>query len=288
VAVGCALIAVFTAVVAVIVVTNRSTSDPAPPAKPGSTLIDRRVDASDVVKLDQTIPNRPWSSAPDGIRVDDADLRKALGLERDDVITSLSGQSLKRDRDVHRALFDLGLMSMTTIYVEIIRDHDPVLLRWKVSGDLREARRASDNPGSGLGTNPYVPPPPPVVPPDPAVDDALVASIKSIDDQHVEVPAATRDQILANPTGAMSRARAVPSVKDGHSHGFKLYAIHPHSVIAALHLQNGDTIIAVNNHDVDLGGSASMDLYNVVKTAKQLVIDIERRGQNVSLTVDIK
>ena len=290
VAVGFAIAALVTTVIAIVIVTSRSTPE-APPAKTGSVVIDKRVDAADVVKLDQTLPNRPWSMAPDGIRVDDADVRKALGLEHDDVITALSGHAIKRDRDVHRAVFDLGLMSLSTVYVEVLRDHDQVLLRWKVSGDLREARRTVDSTGigSGSGSNPFgLPPPVLPTPPNSTDDDALIDSIKSIDDQHAEVPAATRDQILANPMSMMQRARVVPAVKDGHPHGFKLYAIRPHSVFTALHLQNGDAVIAINNRDVDVGGSGSMDLYNIVKTAKQLVIDIERRGQALSLTIDIK
>ena len=297
VAVGFAAAALVTAVVAVVVVATRPAPEPPPaPPPPTNTVEDRRVNAEDVIKLDKSSTNSLWSIVPDGIRIDDADLRKALKLDRDDVITALSGHPLRREREVHRAVFDMSLSTATTVYVDVIHDHHPVLYRWNVDGDLRGARRASyDTTGSGSGSGGAFDPLTgsgtglvlPMPPPDPPPPDPLAATVKSIDDFHVEVPSTTVDQVLANPMAMARGARIVPSVKNGHPHGFKLYAIRPSSVCAALHFQNGDTILTLNGEDIG-DASRAMDAYTKLRSAKRLVIGIERRGQPATLTIDIK
>jgi|GEM_PF-1894427 len=294
VAVCFAAAALVTAMIAVVVVATRPAPEPpAAPPPPTNTVEDRRVNAADVVKLDKSSTNPLWSIVPDGIRIDDADLRKALKLDRDDVITALSGHSLRRERDVHRAVFDLTLSTASTVYVDAIHDHHPILYRWNLDGDLRTARHASyDLSGSGSGSSGVFDPltggglVPPVPPPDPPADP-LVATVRSIDDFHVEVPATTVDQVLANPMAVARGARVVPSMKDGHPHGFKLYAIRPTSMYAALHFQNGDTILTVNGEDIG-DASSAMDAYTKLRSAKRLVIGMERRGQPITLTIDIK
>jgi general secretion pathway protein C len=77
-------------------------------------------------------------------------------------------------------------------------------------------------------------------------------------------------------------------MSNGHPNGFKLYAIRPTSMLAALHFKNGDTIMLVNGEDLSTGGSQSLDVYTRLKSAKHFVIDMLRRGSPMTMTIDVK
>lgn len=295
VAVGFAVAALATAVVSVVVVASRSVPEPRPPALPPDNVIeDREVAAADVLKLDKDYDSKVWSMSPDGVNVDDAALRKALGLDARDVITALSGRTLKRDHDVQRAVFDLSILEAKTVYVEVMRDHRAVLYRWKIDGDLREARQAKSAallggsggtwaPLGGSGSATFDPLPPP---PDPV--NPFAANVKVIDDTHLEVPQSMADTFFAD-VGAFSHdLRVVPAVSNGRPNGFKLYAIRPTSLVAALHFKNGDTVVTINGEDLSASGTQSLDVYTRLKSSKQFVIDMIRRGSPMTLTIDVK
>jgi S1-C subfamily serine protease len=289
VAVGFAALALATAMVAVIVVATRSTPEPPPrPPPPDNAVEDRDVTAADVLKLDKSFDSKLWTISSNGLSVDDDALRKALGLDARDAITAVSGRSIKNDTDVHRAVFDLTMLEAKTAYVEVMRGHRAILYRWKIDGDLREARRANRgsvvtgiNPllGSGAaGIDPLAP----------FAADPLVATVKVIDDTHLEVPQSTVDAVMADPGSFARGARVVPAMQNGHANGFKLYAIRPTSLWATIHLQNGDAIVSINGADLSTSGSQSLDVFQRLKSAKQFVIDILRRGSPMTITIDVK
>src|SRR5262249_26192539 len=87
--------------------------------------------------------------------------------------------------------------------------------------------------------------PPPAPPPPPAPDPIPVAGIDRVDDTDYTIDHGLIDKVLADPISVSAGARVVPSMKNGTPWGFKLYAIRPGSVYAALGLQNGDTIHAI-------------------------------------------
>ena len=89
-----------------------------------------------------------------------------------------------------------------------------------------------------------------------------------------------------NPMAIAKGARVVPAVKNGQPDGFKLYAIRPNSPYAALGFMNGDTIQAVNGLELR-DASTALDVYTKLRSAKELQIDIMRRGQPMMLTITI-
>jgi S1-C subfamily serine protease len=291
VAVGFAAAALVTAMIAVIVVATRSTPvAPAPAPPPGNVVEDRDVTAADVLKLDKSYDSKAWSISSYGLSVDDEALRKALGLDARDAITAVSGRAIKSDLDMHRAVFDLTMLEAKTAYIEVTRDHHAMLYRWKIDGDLRETRRTarlgsgsgstwSPLSGSGSGTvsiDPLAPAP-----------DPLVSTVKVIDETHLEVPRSTVDAVMADPGAYVRGARVVPAMQNGHFNGFKMYAIRPSSLWAAIHLQNGDTIVSINGEDLSIP-SQSLAVVQRVKSAKQFVIDMIRRGSPMTITIDVK
>jgi membrane-associated protease RseP (regulator of RpoE activity) len=277
IAVGFAGVALATAIAAAVVVATRSAPDKAP-------LVDeRRIAAAELWKLDPRDHKDAVTVSDDGARVADAELRKTLGLDEGDAITAISGHPIKRDNDLHDALLHTSSMSVTALYVELVHAHQPVLRRWTIDGDLRRGRPSSAS--SSFGTGTYIPPPP--ASPVPVDPDPLAASVTQIDDTHYEIPRATVDQVLTDPLPVARAARIVPSMRDGRANGFKLYAIRPSSLYAALGFRNGDTILAVNGESLtDM--SQGLALYTKLKDSSVFEVEIDRRGTRVDLTITIK
>lgn len=288
VAVGAAVVAMVFTLVAVIVVLTRDGHE-APRAN-ADVVATHDVKAADVVRLRRDdVELVVEKGATKGLRVKDAALAKSLGLEPDDVITAMSGKPLTRELDTYDVITKLSLMNATTLYVEVSRKDKPLLLRWRLDGDLRQARYSATTSTSLFGA--YPPPTPPSYPsyaPDPD-DDAMTAlldSIVKVDDSHYKIPRKVVDAVLANPMSIAKGARVVPAIKNGQADGFKLYAIRPSSVYAKLGLANGDTIHAVNGFELTSPDKA-LEVYTKLRDATELEFEITRRGQPVSITYEI-
>jgi type II secretory pathway component PulC len=266
IAMGFAMASLAIVLVAVIVVGHRGG---AAPAEPGVVIEqpphDQQVTAVDVVKLEQAV-----EAIGGGVHVTDRELQQRLGLTDDDVITSIDGRAIAVSDDIHEALFEIAMMKAQTLYVELLRDHGPALVRWRVEGDLRGARH-------DYGYTPSRLPPPP---------DPLLDTIHKVDDTHYTIPAATVQQLTLDPAQLARGARIVPAMKNGTPSGFKLYAIRPYSVVARFGIVNGDTVRTINGHDLQ-SASDAMDVYRQLHGATQVVIELERRGSPITLTISV-
>ncbi len=95
------------------------------------------------------------------------------------------------------------------------------------------------------------------------------------------------EKLLANTTMLATAARFVPSIKDGKPNGFKLYAIRPQSIFGRIGLQNGDTIKAINGSEMTTP-DAALGLYTKLRNASHLSVQVERRGETVTLDYTIR
>ena len=86
------------------------------------------------------------------------------------------------------------------------------------------------------------------------------------------------NEIMGNTSLLARSARIVPSVRNGHPNGFKLYAIRPGSLYAVLGFFNGDTVHAINSMAVTTPDKA-LEVYIKVRNAKKLTIQFSRRGR---------
>ncbi|HSD89818.1 MAG TPA: type II secretion system protein GspC [Kofleriaceae bacterium] len=290
IAIGFAGVALVVALIAVVIVVQRGDSAPKKPVDPPkpavAPLSDHKVLATDVVRLQQHGAVEPVISngQTSGVRVKDDALARSLGLESGDVITTLSGRPLLRDLDVYDAIFNVSMMSATTLYAEVLHDNTPTLVRWRLDGDLRQARYGASGSTLGLlgGTGSgglYTPPPPD--PPDPLLD-----TIEKVDDTHVKMPRKTAEHFIQNPMAAAKGARVVPAMKNGKPDGLKLYAIRPSSLYAKIGLYNGDAVHSINGIDVSTPDKM-LEAYMKLKDAKEFTLDITRRGQPVTQVITI-
>lgn len=321
IAIGAAALALLMSTLAVIVVATRGGDPDGPagsrgagraasaaghaggasdPAQAGA----RRVAAADVVRLrrEAVVLVRDAGKVL-GVRVTDDDLRRALDLGPDDVITALSGRAIERELDVHDAMFALRRLRASTVYVELLRDGQPALVRWQVDGDLQAARAPDpfDLPGGtagvlggglggsgslggsgGLGRGSFgilggvgVPPPAP---------DPLADTIKRLDDHSFEVPRATIDRVLASASAYAGIARALPARRTA---GLQLFGIRPGSLLTGIGIRNGDTVRALNGNAVGSVDEVA-ELLPQIKDAREWRIDLDRYGRPVLITIAIK
>lgn len=246
VAIGFAVVALLTSAVAVIVVVRRDA-----PVVRESGLVERTVEAREVEKLERDVVEK----TDGGARVKDEEVSKALGLEATDVITAINGRAIKREFDVYDAILGASTMDATILYVEILRAKQPLLVRWRVQGDLRSMRRDPPQPSS----NPFTAP-----------RDPLVETIERTDPLHFVVPRATIEGFLAQRDYYARQARIVPVVRSGQPIGYRLFAIQSGSAWGAIGLFSGDVIQTVNGED-----PANPEGY---RDASELKISVLRRG----------
>jgi len=95
------------------------------------------------------------------------------------------------------------------------------------------------------------------------------------------------EKMLSNTAMLATSARFVPSMKDGKPNGFKLYAIRPNSIFGKIGLQNGDTIKAINGNEMTTPDKA-LEVYTKLRNASHLGVQVERRGETISLDYTIR
>jgi S1-C subfamily serine protease len=288
VAVTAAGLALVVAVIAVVVVLTRG-----PVAPRGIAVDDGEIAAADVVALHGVTLEQK-----DGGITIAGDAGAKLGLRAGDVLVAIDGVAVRDQADYVGALATLAADgSAATLYVEIERDGVPMIVRRTIAGDLQDAwvalhpavvpdapRPAAPDPFAGVGS--AMPASGDPVDPD-DLQQAIEAGITKIDEDHYKISKDLMGKVIANPMAIAKGARVVPAVKNGKPDGFKLYAIRPTSVYAKLGLANGDTIQRINGYEITSADKA-LEVYQDIKDAKKLVVDIVRRGKPRTLHYTIK
>jgi serine/threonine protein kinase len=119
-----------------------------------------------------------------------------------------------------------------------------------------------------------------------ASHDDVVKSVVAAGDRDFEVPRASIETLLEHRELFDKDGRLVPSESDAEPLGFKVYAIKPGSIYTAFHVQNGDTIVAIDN--IGFVGEHVDDIVRAVRRKNHIVIDLHRKGSPVRLGVTIK
>jgi S1-C subfamily serine protease len=117
-------------------------------------------------------------------------------------------------------------------------------------------------------------------PPAPKAKPVAVEPIKRLDDKHAVIPRATADKLLADPAQLGAEVKEVPG-------GFTIVAIPAGSPLVQLGFRAGDTIRGVNGMEVSTPASA-LGIYTQLKSTTQFTIDLQRAGESIQLTLDIR
>ena len=92
---------------------------------------------------------------------------------------------------------------------------------------------------------------------------------------------------LTNLSDLATKARIVPSFKNGVANGFKLFSIVPDSLYAKIGVQNGDVIRRINGYEMNSPDKA-LEIYQKLRDANRIEIEIERRGETLRKTYSVE
>ena len=135
------------------------------------------------------------------------------------------------------------------------------------------------------------PPPPPVATTRPVAEPGgnqpYGAGIKALDESNYEVPRTEVDRALANLNDLAMQARIVPAFKDGQAEGFKLFSIRPDSLYSKIGIVNGDVIKRINGFEMNSPEKA-LEVYTKLKDANRIDIELDRNGQTLRKTYNVR
>jgi general secretion pathway protein C len=111
--------------------------------------------------------------------------------------------------------------------------------------------------------------------------------VKQLSENQYVVARSEINNALTNLSDLATKARIVPSFKNGVANGFKLFSIVPDSLYAKIGVQNGDVIRRINGYEMNSPDKA-LEIYQKLRDASRIEIEIERRGENLRKTYSIE
>lgn len=112
------------------------------------------------------------------------------------------------------------------------------------------------------------------------------ADIKKTGENSYAVGQGEVDKALSNLSELATQARVVPAFEGGKTIGFKLFSIRPGSLYSKIGLQNGDVITRINGYEIN-SPEKGLEIYGKLKDAKQVTVDMKRRGKPMTLDYNI-
>jgi general secretion pathway protein C len=112
-------------------------------------------------------------------------------------------------------------------------------------------------------------------------------NVKKVSETEFEIPRQEIDGALSNLNQLATQARIVPNFQNGKANGFKLFSIRPNSLYSKIGIQNGDIIQKINGYEIN-GPDKALEIYNKLKDAQNITVDLVRRGKSQTLSYNIR
>lgn len=112
-------------------------------------------------------------------------------------------------------------------------------------------------------------------------------SVKQLSDNQYVVSKSEINNALTNLSDLATKARIVPSFKNGVANGFKLFSIVPDSLYSKIGIQNGDVIHRINGYEMNSPDKA-LEIYQKLRDASRIEIELERRGETLRKSYSIE
>ncbi|WP_027720795.1 type II secretory pathway component PulC-like protein [Maridesulfovibrio zosterae] len=103
----------------------------------------------------------------------------------------------------------------------------------------------------------------------------------------ITVERAQAKEVLDDPNAFLSQALFKPNRSNGKTQGFRITNIKRNSLLKKLGLENGDVLMRVNGEMIT-GPTKLLQVYGSLGGASAINIDVERKGQILSLVVELK
>jgi len=111
--------------------------------------------------------------------------------------------------------------------------------------------------------------------------------VKEVSDNNYVVSQQEIENTLSNLNSIATQARIVPAFKNGVAEGFKLFSIRPGSIYSKIGIQNGDVIKRINGFEINSPDKA-LEVYQKLRTARNIQVQLERRGQTITKSYSIQ
>ena len=118
-------------------------------------------------------------------------------------------------------------------------------------------------------------------------DSKIHDGVKKVSESEWELERSMLNEQLSDLNKLGTQARIIPNYKDGKYSGFKLIGIRPNSLYAAIGIRSGDVIKMINGEEITSPNQA-LALYDKLKTADVINLEVERRGANVTQVYKVK
>jgi general secretion pathway protein C len=119
------------------------------------------------------------------------------------------------------------------------------------------------------------------------VPDDISSKIQKVSETEFQVDRSVVDKILENQAELMRSARIVPEQQGGKVVGIRLFGIRPDTLLGTLGFQNGDRLEAINGFNM-ASPEKALEAYARLRTASNLNVKVNRRGQPMSIDFRIK
>jgi len=119
------------------------------------------------------------------------------------------------------------------------------------------------------------------------VDPDIAKGIQRVSATEFNIDRGVVDKILENQAELMRQARIVPEQENGKMVGIRLFGVRPDTLLGVLGMENGDRLQTINGFDMTSPEKA-LEAYARLRTADQLVVQVNRRGSNTNLDYNIK
>ncbi len=119
------------------------------------------------------------------------------------------------------------------------------------------------------------------------IDPEIKSKINKVSDTEFQIDRSAVDKILEDQGNLMKSARIVPEQKDGKVVGIRLFGVRPDTLLGTLGLQNGDRLEQINGFDMGSPEKA-LEAYARLRTAPNLTVKVNRRGQPMTIEFKIK
>jgi general secretion pathway protein C len=111
--------------------------------------------------------------------------------------------------------------------------------------------------------------------------------IRQLSENQYTLAKATVNAALTDLSQLATQARIVPSFKNGVANGFKLFSIVPDSLYSKIGIQNGDVIRRINGYEMNSPDKA-LEIYQKLRDANRIEVEIERRGDTIRKSYSIE
>lgn len=117
--------------------------------------------------------------------------------------------------------------------------------------------------------------------------DAVADGIKKLGDGDFVISSDVIEAAFTDMASMLRGARIMPNIKNGNIDGFKVYRIKADSLYKKIGLENGDILHRINSVEIK-GPEDGLKLFQELRTAKNISIDLTRKGSRQSLNYTVK